>query len=177
MYGFFLLLATAQALQLETCSQASTVPLVLGTASVKCVFYVESHDGKRVNVSIGGEGALLPVYTSSLENKVIQYSGESAEHTLLQSVAHQSLVVIFPYTECTVRSALLSVSINIDGQRRLTLHFEQAAACRIDTLAFEPLSTSSSGTLAFAIIFAFSALCIVFILCMYITPDGQSIRD
>jgi hypothetical protein len=177
MYAIFLLCATVQAIRLETCSQASAVPLVLGTESVKCVFDIESRDGKRVNVTIGADGALLPLYISSLENQVIQYTGEATEHDLPQSSPHHSLVVVFPYTECTVRSALLGVSVNIDGQKRMSVHFEQAAECRLDRLAFAAVSPRSSGTLAFAIIFVLAALCAVMIMCMYITPDGHAIRD
>lgn len=173
------LASSERVLYLVDCSVTPHSMLDVGTTGVMCEFNIRTdilaNPLESVVVAIGNsdQSEMLPHYAATLtaygsQADIVEYNNgvSSRVQALARRDGVANLVVVFPYSHCTVTGTMLALRVII-GTERSSVFYRQPNSCaRANVVKRQALDTgdamsgATSGTFTFLIVFVLFA-CII----------------
>lgn len=165
-------------IELVACEPAAGSTLMLGM-HVWCEFAVDTDRlasaSATLDVRLAGKEE-FPVLASEFNGtmRVKQPGGvrlaQSMPHSVTQGDGKHALVVVFPYSECTVSGVTLALRVQVNQNMSTEpIYFRQARACVLST---EAATEGTQTTASFFIIFLLLILVCFSLAGIWINPRG-----
>lgn len=163
-------------IELVACEPAAGSMLAIG-AHVWCEFAIDTDrlpmESAALDVSLAGREQ-FPVFATEFNGtinvKQLNAKQPLSPHTVTHGNGKHALVVVFPYSECTVTGVTLALRIQINRDLRTEpIYFRQAHAC---VLSSTDTTEGTQATASGLIILVLLVLVIICLACIYIDPRG-----